>query len=80
MLYNYIFVFKLISFKNFNIVSPATFVNKSNRIDVVESLTNIRNIHAEYIPVVPHYLTNNYKDNNKITELRTILQRESQNS
>jgi len=27
MLYNYIFVYKLISFKNCKIVSPATFVN-----------------------------------------------------
>jgi len=27
MLSNYIFAYKLISFKNFNIVSPATFVN-----------------------------------------------------
>jgi len=29
MKYKYIFVYKLISFKNFKIVSPATFVNKS---------------------------------------------------
>ena len=60
MLYNYIFEYKLISFKNFNIVSPAPFVNKSN-IELM--LTNVRNIHAihvsmnswnytEYIPVV----------------------------
>ena len=30
MLFNYIFEHKLISFKNFIIVLPATFVNKSN--------------------------------------------------
>jgi hypothetical protein len=28
LLLNYIFVYKLISFENFKIVSPATFVNK----------------------------------------------------
>ena len=30
MLFNYIFEHKLISLKNFKIVSPTTFVNKSN--------------------------------------------------
>jgi len=30
MLFNYIFVYKVISFNNFKIVSPATFVNKSH--------------------------------------------------
>ena len=32
MLSNYVFAYKLISFKNFKIVSPATFVNKSNKL------------------------------------------------
>ena len=31
MLFNYIFVYKFISFKNFKIVSP-TFVNKSHKL------------------------------------------------
>ena len=31
MLYNYIFVYKSISFKNCKIVSPATFVNKLDK-------------------------------------------------
>jgi len=40
MLSNYIFVYTLISTKNFKIVSPATFVNKSDTrysVDVVVS-------------------------------------------
>jgi hypothetical protein len=32
MLYNYIFVYKSISFKNCKIVSPATFVNKLDKL------------------------------------------------
>ena len=32
MLYSYIFVYKFISFKNFKIVSPATFVNKLDKL------------------------------------------------
>jgi len=35
MLYNYMFVYKLISFKNFKIVSPATFVNKLYKLFVL---------------------------------------------
>ena len=38
MLYNYIFAYKLISFKNRKIVSPATFVNK---IDKLLALQNV---------------------------------------
>ena len=32
MKYNYMFVYKLISFKKFKMVSPATFVNKSYQL------------------------------------------------
>ena len=32
MLYNYIFVYKSISFKNCKIESPATFVNKLDKL------------------------------------------------
>ena len=47
MLYNYIFVYKLISFKNCKIASPATFVNKLDKLfDIVECLPNIDNIHT----------------------------------
>ena len=42
MKYNYIFVSKLNCFKNFKIVSPATFVNKSYKL----LTSNIGNIHA----------------------------------
>ena len=46
----YIFVYKLISFKNFKIVSPATFVNKSDihSVDIEECLKNTSNISAVY--------------------------------
>jgi hypothetical protein len=64
MLFNYYFVYKLISLKNFKIVSPTTFVNKSN---ICQKHPHSRPKHVsmnswnytEYIPVVPHYLTNN---------------------
>ena len=48
MLSKYIFVYtcKLISFKYFKGVSPATFVNKSDSVDVIECLTNISNIYT----------------------------------
>ena len=36
MLSNYIFAYQFISFKNLNIVSPATFVNKSNIVLTLE--------------------------------------------
>jgi hypothetical protein len=75
MLYNYMFVYKLISFKNFNIVSPVTFVNKSNIELTLYNIWRMSEKHprsrpkhvsmnswnyTEYIPVVPHYLTNNW--------------------
>jgi hypothetical protein len=71
MLSNYICVHKLISFKYFKIVSPATFVNK---LDVVLTLSDECQQHlrsrlkyvlvnnwnyTEYIPVVLHYLIDN---------------------
>ena len=46
MLYNYIFVYKSISFKNCKIVSPATFVNKLETVGIVECLPNIGSIHT----------------------------------
>jgi hypothetical protein len=61
MLYNYIFVYKSISFKNCKIVSPATFVNKldkpygQNRKEQVD-LTRCRISHSR---LTHSYLLNN---------------------
>ena len=72
MLSNSIVVHNLISFNNFRIVSPATFLNK---LDVVLTLSDEcqQHLHSrlkyvlvnnwnytEYIPVVLHYLIDNY--------------------
>jgi hypothetical protein len=69
---NYIFVHNLISFKNFKIVSPATFVNK---LDVALTLSDESQQHlrsrlkyvlvnnwnyTEYIPVVLYYSIDNF--------------------
>ena len=39
MKYNYIFEYKLISLKNFKIVSPATFVNKSYKLLTLSAIS-----------------------------------------
>jgi hypothetical protein len=71
MKYKYIFAYKLISFIKFNIVSPATFVNKSYKLLTLKNVSRTSATSTQLIKtclcetlelqVVPHCLANNYE-------------------